>query len=48
MVQRDHFMPINLLQSQLNTLEKPKDALYLKSSLSVSEMVERVKIEISE
>ena len=48
MVQRDHFMPINLLQSQLNTLEKPKDALYLKSSLSVIEMVERVKIEINE
>ena len=48
MLQRDHFMPINLLQSQLNTLEKPKDALYLKSSLSVIEMVERVKIEINE
>tara|TARA_A100001011_G_scaffold142917_1_gene150890 strand:- start:922 stop:1410 length:489 start_codon:yes stop_codon:yes gene_type:complete len=48
LLNRNHFMPLSLLQSQLSTLEKPKDALYLKSSLSIKEMVGRVKNEINE
>ncbi len=48
LVNRNHFMPISLLQSQLDTLEKPKGALCLKNSLSINEMIEKIKREIYE
>jgi len=40
---RKHFMPLGLLQSQFDTLEEPKEALWLKGNLPVLEMVEQIK-----
>ena len=45
---RDHFMPHDLLQSQLDALEEPKDALYLNNSQSINEMIEQIKRELNE
>lgn len=36
-------MPLGLLQSQFDTLEEPKEALWLKGNLPVLEMVEQIK-----
>ena len=45
---RDHFMPPDLLQSQLDDLEEPKGALYLNNSQSINEMIQQIKREINE
>jgi gluconokinase len=40
--ERRHFMPVDLLASQLETLEPPTDALLLDSSAPLQELVARV------
>lgn len=45
---RNHFMPSSLLRSQLETLEEPKDALQLKDSLSVKQMIKQIKKTLDE
>lgn len=40
--ERRHFMPVDLLASQLETLEPPTDALLLDSSAPLEELVARV------
>ena len=39
---RDHFMPASLLKSQINNLEEPKDAIYIKDSLTTKEQIEEI------
>ena len=39
---RHHFMPLSLLKSQVNTLEEPKDAVYIKDSLTIKEQIEEI------
>ena len=36
---KDHFMPVDLLRSQFDTLEIPKDAIYADISKSPDEIV---------
>lgn len=43
MQKRTHFMPLRLLQSQLDTLEEPKKALSLTADLSTLEMIDHIK-----
>jgi gluconokinase len=43
MHQRRHFMPLSLLQSQLDTLEPPEDALLLHIEKPVCVLVSEVK-----
>ena len=45
---RDHFMPKELLLSQINSLEEPKNALILDNNLSIEEMIENIKITVNE
>ena len=39
----DHFMPTSLLDSQLATLERPKNVFELSSDQSLDEMIEMIK-----
>ncbi|MEM6895255.1 MAG: gluconokinase [Bacteroidota bacterium] len=39
---KDHFMPIDLLKSQFDTLEIPEDVIYADISKSPSEIVEHI------
>ena len=48
LVGREHFMPLDLLESQLELLEEPKRALYLNNSQSINEMIEQIKRELNE
>ena len=43
MENRDHFMPVSLLESQLETLEAPKKAITIDSSLSLEKMIYQLK-----
>ncbi|MDB2327872.1 gluconokinase [Flavobacteriaceae bacterium] len=43
MENRSHFMPVSLLESQLELLEPPKGAIALNSSHSVEQMIEQLK-----
>ena len=43
MENRDHFMPVSLLKSQLETLEAPKKAITIDSSLSLEKMIYQLK-----
>ena len=43
MENRDHFMPVRLLESQLETLEAPKKAITIDSSLSLEKMIYQLK-----
>lgn len=40
---RDHYMNPNLLDSQFETLEAPKDALEIDASLSVDAIVQKIR-----
>ena len=46
--QRDHFMPVSLLQSQFETLEEPVEALKTNISLLPKEIVDTIKVELME
>ena len=48
LVGREHFMPLDLLESQLELLEEPKRAIYLNNSQSINEMIEQIKRELNE
>ena len=39
---RDHFMPKSLLKSQIDSLEEPEDAIYIKDSLTIKQQVEEI------
>ena len=39
---RDHFMPKSLLKSQIDSLEEPEDAIYIKDSLTIKQQVEDI------
>ena len=43
MENRDHFMQVSLLKSQLETLEAPKKAITIDSSLSIEKMIYQLK-----
>ena len=43
MESRSHFMPVSLLQSQLDALEPPQNAIYLNSSQPVNELIQQLK-----
>jgi gluconokinase len=45
---RNHFMPVALLQSQLDALEPPKDAVVLNSSLPLEKMIQQLKPHLNE
>ena len=45
---RNHFMPVALLQSQLDALEPPIDAVVLNSSLPLEKMIQQLKPHLSE
>jgi gluconokinase len=42
MKSREHFMPASLLESQLNTLEPPENAIVVNIALSIEGMVDEV------
>ncbi len=48
MEKRNHFMPSSLLQSQLETLEPPKEAIKLDCSLSIEVMIQQLKSHLDE
>ena len=48
MENRDHFMPVSLLKSQLETLEAPKKAITIDSSLSIEKMIYQLKLHLYE
>jgi len=48
MENRDHFMPVSLLKSQLETLEAPKKAITIDSSLSIEKMIYQLKPHLHE
>tara|TARA_Y100000768_G_scaffold388632_1_gene385745 strand:- start:2457 stop:2945 length:489 start_codon:yes stop_codon:yes gene_type:complete len=48
MNQRDHFMPLSLLKSQMDTLEEPKKGLYLKCTLTVNKQIKQIKKKLNE
>jgi gluconate kinase len=39
---RDHFMPVSLLQSQFETLERPEDALVLDATAAPAALTQQV------
>lgn len=45
---RNHFMPVALLQSQLDALEPPKDAVVLNSSVPLEKMIQQLKPHLNE
>jgi gluconate kinase len=48
MQKRNHFMPLSLLQSQLHTLEEPKEAVVLHGHLSLLEMINHIKKQLDD
>ena len=48
MENRNHFMPVTLLKSQLKELETPKKALTMNSSLSINKMIHQLKLHLNE
>ena len=40
---RTHFMPLSLLQSQLETLEPPKEAIYLDATKKLNQLMDLLK-----
>ena len=48
MENRNHFMPVTLLKSQLEELEPPKKALTMNSSLSINKMIHQLKLHLNE
>jgi len=48
MQKRNHFMPLSLLQSQLDTLEEPKEAVVLHGHLSLLEMINHIKKQLDD
>jgi gluconokinase len=48
MENRNHFMPITLLKSQLETLEPPKKALTINSSLAIGKMIDQLELHLNE
>lgn len=48
MENRTHFMPAGLLQSQLDTLEPPKEGIKLDSSLPIKQMIDQLKPYLNE
>lgn len=44
---RDHFMPSELLKSQFDTLEVPKDALKIDIALTPENIIKRIKTQIN-
>ncbi|WP_370568414.1 gluconokinase [Lacinutrix sp. WUR7] len=44
---RNHFMPSELLKSQFETLEEPKDALKIDISLTPENIIKTIKIQIN-
>ena len=46
MQKRSHFMPVDLLESQIKTFEKPKNAFYLISSLTIGEQIKKIHREL--
>lgn len=40
---KNHYMPVNLLRSQFDTLEEPKDALTIDISHTPQEMIEMIR-----
>jgi len=48
MQKRNHFMPLSLLQSQLHTLEEPKEAVVLHGHLSLFEMINQIKKQLDD
>ena len=47
MEKRSHFMPVGLLQSQLDTLEPPTEAIKLDSTLAIETMIEQLKPQLN-
>ena len=43
---RSHFMPVDLLESQIKIFEKPKNAFYLISSLTIEEQIKKIQSEL--
>lgn len=43
---RRHFMPVDLLESQIKIFEKPKNAFYLISSLTIEEQIKKIQSEL--
>ena len=43
---RGHFMPVDLLESQIKIFEKPKNAFYLISSLTIEEQIKKIQREL--
>ena len=43
---RSHFMPVDLLESQIKIFEKPKNAFYLISSLTIEEQIKKIHREL--
>ena len=48
MENRNHFMTVTLLKSQLEELEPPKKALTMNSSLSINKMIHQLKLHLNE
>ena len=48
MENRDHFMPVSLLKSQLETLEPPEKALTINSTLTTEKMIHKLKLHLNE
>ena len=48
MQNRNHFMPISLLESQLETLEVPKDALHLDAKYEIKKLITQIKNHLHE
>ena len=46
MQKRSHFMPVDLLESQIKIFEKPKNAFYLISSLTIEEQIKKIHREL--
>ena len=46
MQKRSHFMPVDLLESQIKIFEKPKNAFYLISSLTIEEQIKKIQSEL--
>jgi carbohydrate kinase (thermoresistant glucokinase family) len=47
MEKRTHFMPVGLLQSQLDTLEPPIEGIKLDSTLPIEAMIEQLKPQLN-
>ena len=48
MQNRNHFMPTSLLESQLETLEVPKDALHLDAKYEIKKLITQIKTHLHE